>query len=161
MTTPSPLRSEHQRFQALLGSFEGEEQVSATPWTRAGAAKGYLSAETDLGGLFLNQTYRQVRDGQTTFEARNIFGFDVNDGTYKLYQFDTVGFVPPVPATGTWSGDELVLEKSSPRGRARSRYQFEDQDRFRLRVEFAPAGSDIWQDVVSGVYRRIVPVDHQ
>ena len=47
------------------------------------------------------------------------------------------------------------------RGRARSRYQFEDQDRFRLRVEFAPAGSDIWQDVVSGVYRRTVPVDHQ
>ncbi|MGN8020785.1 DUF1579 family protein [Phyllobacterium sp. 22229] len=161
MTTPSPLRPEHQRLQALLGSFEGDEQVSATPWTSAGAAKGYLSAESDLGGLFLNQTYRQVRDGQTTFEARNIFGFDVKDGTYKLYQFDTVGFVPPAPATGTWAGDELVLEKSSPRGKARSRYQFEDQDRFRLRVEFAPAGSDIWQDVVSGVYRRIVPVDHQ
>jgi hypothetical protein len=158
---PSPLRPEHQRLQALVGSFEGEEQIASTPWTSAGAAKGYLSATSELGGLFLIQTYRQVRDGKTAFEARNIFGFDASDGSYKLYQFDSLGFVPTSPASGTWSGDELVLEKSSPRGKARSVYQFEDQDRFRLRIEFAPAGSDIWQGFVSGVYRRTPSVDHQ
>jgi hypothetical protein len=161
MSTPSPLRPEHQRLSAFIGTFEGDEQVAATPWTSAGVAKGYLCATSDLGGLFVNQTCRQVRDGKTSFEARNIFGFDVSDGSYKLYQFDIVGFVPSSPASGTWSGNELILQKSSPRGRARSVYQFEDQDRFRLRVDFAPIGSDIWQDVVSGVYRRTSAVDHQ
>ena len=161
MTTSTPLRPEHQRLQALLGAFEGEEEVAQTPWTSAGAAKGYFSATSDLGGLFVNQTYRQLRDGKTSFEARNIFDFDACDGSYKLYQFDSVGFVPPSPASGQWSDDELVLEKSSPCSKARSIYHFEGQDPFGLRVAFAPAGCDIWQDVVRGDYRRTAPADNQ
>ena len=159
MTIPSPLRPEYQRLQALVGTFEGEEEVAQTPWTSAGAAKGYLSAASDIGGLFVNQTYRQIRDGRTAFEARNIFAFDATDGSYK--QFDSAGFLPLSPASGLWSGNELMLEKSSPLGKARSVYNFEDQDRFRLRIVFAPAGSDIWQDVVSGTYRRAAPADNQ
>ena len=161
MTMPLPLRPEHERLQALVGTFEGEEEVAQTPWTSAGVAKGYLAAVSEFGGLFVNQAYRQLRDGRLSFEARNIFGFDSEHGNYKLYQFDSVGFVPSAPASGTWCGNELVLEKSSPRGKARSVYHFEGQDRFRLRVAFAPAGSDFWQDVVRGSYHRSAPADNQ
>jgi hypothetical protein len=107
-----------------------------------------------FGGFFVEQRYRQERDGKLSFEARNMLAFDATDGSYKLYQFDSVGFVPQAPATGAWTGNELALVRSSPRGRQRVTYSFETKDRYRMRVEFSPAGSDAWQDVVSGTYRR-------
>ena len=97
----------------------------------------------------------QTRDGCTSFEARNILGFDAADQAYKLYQFDTVGFTPAAPASGEWIDDKLVLTKVSPRGQQRTLFQFENEDCYRMGVTFSPAGSDTWQEVVSGLYRRV------
>ncbi|MGO7594168.1 DUF1579 domain-containing protein, partial [Rhizobium leguminosarum] len=85
-------------------------------WTSEGKASAEFSGEVLFGGFFLAQRYRQTRDGAVSFEARNVFGFDASAQTYKLYQFDTAGFAPPVPASGAWNGSELVLLKTSPRG---------------------------------------------
>jgi hypothetical protein len=51
-----------------------------------------------------------------------------------------------------------LLVKTSLRGRQRILYTFENEDRYRMSVQFSPAGSDDWQDVVSGVYRRVASV---
>ena len=145
----------HLRLGAFAGTWEGEERVAGSSWTKEGTATARLAAESRFGGFFVEQRYMQMRYGATSFEARNVFGFDGSDQAYKLYQFDTIGFVPPSPASGDWSGNELVLTKMSPRGAQRTVFQFENEDCYRMGVTFSPAGSDTWQEVVSGVYRRI------
>ncbi|MEB3044501.1 DUF1579 family protein [Rhizobium mulingense] len=150
-STPS---AAHFRLSAFAGVWEGEEHVAASAWTSEGKASAALSGEALFGGFFLEQHYRQTREGAVSFEARNVFGFDGSDQAYKLYQFDSAGFAPPSPASGEWNGNELVLTKTSPRGRQRTAFTFENEDCYRMGVSFSPAGSDTWQEVVSGIYRR-------
>ncbi|RRI02632.1 DUF1579 domain-containing protein [Mesorhizobium tamadayense] len=151
------LSAEHRRLQALVGAWHGEEAVSATQWTGAGAATAEVLAEAEFGGLFVVQRYRQSRDGNVSFAAHNVFGFDQPGGVFTMHQFDSMGFVPAAPATGTWSGNTLSLLRSSPRGAARVTYDFDSNDSYRMRLQFKPAGSDAWQDMVSGLYRRVSP----
>jgi len=153
----SSLSDDHQRLQALVGSWRGEEEVSETQWADAGAATSEVQAEVEFGGLFVVQRYRQRRDGTVSFGAHNVFGFDQQNKIVTMHQFDSMGLVPAAPATGTWSGNELVLERSSPRGAARVTYDFDGTDTYRMKLHFKPAGSDAWQDMVSGVYRRVSP----
>ncbi|MDX8508848.1 DUF1579 family protein [Mesorhizobium captivum] len=153
----SSLSADHQHLQALVGAWRGEEDVAATQWTDAGTATSELLAEAQFGGLFVVQRYRQRSDGTISFGAHNVFGFDQQNRVCTMHQFDSMGFVPVSPATGTWSGNELVLERSSPRGAACVIYSFDGTDTYRMKLQFKPAGSDAWQDMVSGVYRRVSP----
>ncbi|MBZ9861252.1 DUF1579 family protein [Mesorhizobium sp. CA12] len=153
----SSLSDGHQRLQALVGAWRGEEEVAATQWTDAGTATSELQAEAEFGGLFVVQRYRQRRDGTVSFGAHNVFGFDQQSGLVTMHQFDSMGFVPMSPATGRWNGNELMLERSSPRGAARMAYSFDGADAYRMKLQFKPAGSDASQDMVSGLYRRVPP----
>ncbi|MBZ9855372.1 DUF1579 domain-containing protein [Mesorhizobium sp. CA13] len=153
----SSLSADHQRLQALVGVWHGVEEVAATQWTDEGIATSEVIAEAEVGGQFVVQRYRQRRDGTVSFGAHNVFGFDQQNGAVTMHQFDSMGFVPMSPATGAWNGDELTLERSSPRGAARVAYIFDGRDAYRMRLHFKPAGSDAWQDMVSGVYRRVSP----
>ncbi|MFD2056496.1 DUF1579 family protein [Mesorhizobium calcicola] len=153
----SSLSDGHQRLQALVGSWRGEEDVAATQWTDAGMATSEVLSEAEFGGLFVVQRYRQRRDGTVSFGSHNVFGFDQANSTFTMHQFDSMGFVPAAPATGTWDGNTLTLLRSSPRGSARVTYDFDTEDNYRMRLQFQPAGSDVWQDMVSGVYSRVSP----
>jgi hypothetical protein len=153
----SSLSDGHQRLQALVGAWRGEEEVAATQWTDAGTATSEVLAEAQFGGLFVVQRYRQRRDGTVSFGSHNVFGFDQQNKVVTMHQFDSMGFVPMSPGTGRWDGDELVLERSSPRGAARVTYGFDNSDTYRMKLHFKPLGSDAWQDMVSGRYRRVSP----
>ncbi|MDX8478232.1 DUF1579 family protein [Mesorhizobium sp. VK24D] len=153
------LSAEHQRLQALVGAWRGEEDVAATQWTDAGTAEAEVLAEAEFGGLFVVQRYRQKREGTVSFAARSVFGFDQANGVWTMHQFDSMGFVPAAPATGVWHGDELVLERSSPRGSARVTYSLDGADAYRMKLQFKPTGGDAWQDMVSGLYRRVFPLE--
>lgn len=153
----SSLSADHQRLQALVGTWRGEEEIAATQWADEGNATSEVTAEAEFGGLFVVQRYRQRRDGTVSFGSHNVFGFDQQNKVVTMHQFDSMGFVPALPATGAWNGAELVLERSSPRGSARVTYVFDGTDAYRMRLHFKLAGGDRWQDMVSGVYRRISP----
>ncbi|MER8709223.1 DUF1579 family protein [Mesorhizobium sp. M0323] len=153
----SSLSADHQRLRALVGAWRGEEEVSATNWADGGTASSEILAEAQFGGLFVVQRYRQRRDGTVSFGAYSVFGFDQQNKIVTMHQFDSMGFVPMSPAKGSWNGTELVLERSSQRGSARVTYIFDNADAFRMRLHFKPAGGDGWQDMVSGVYRRVSP----
>ncbi len=155
MSVATQLSPGHQRLQALVGAWRGEETMSATQWAPAGTATSEVVAEAEFGGLFVSQHHRQTRDGRVSFETHNMFGFDPSDGSFKLWQFDSMGFVPPSPASGAWDGNTLTLTRSSPRGSARSTYIFDDDDTYRMTLQFQPPG-DEWQAMADGVYRRIV-----
>jgi hypothetical protein len=151
------LSSGHQRLQALVGAWRGEEEMSATQWAPAGLATAEVEATAEFGGLFVTQRYRQVRDGRESFASHNVFGFDQADGLTKMFAFDTMGFVPAGPAVGSWNGETLVLERSSPRGSARVAYMIDGPDSYRTHLEFKPAGSENWQDMAKGAFRRVSP----
>ena len=153
----SSLSADHQRLQALVGTWRGEEQVAATQWTDAGTATAEAVAVAEFGGLFVVQRYRQRRDGTVSFGAHSVFGFDQQTSAVTMHQFDSMGLVPATPETGTWDGNRLMLLRSSPRGSARVTYDFDSNDRYRMRLEFQPAGGNSWQDMVSGVYSRVSP----
>lgn len=153
----SSLSDGHQRLRALVGAWRGEEEVSDTQWADGGQATSEVLAEAEFGGQFVVQRYRQRRDGTVSFGAHNVFGFDQQNKVITMHQFDSTGFVPMSPATGAWSGHELMLERSSPRGAARVTYSFDGTDTYRMKLHFKPAGSEAWQDMVSGVYRRVSP----
>ncbi|QKD01073.1 DUF1579 family protein [Mesorhizobium loti] len=153
----SSLSADHQRLQALVGAWRGEEEVADTQWADGGAATSEALAEPQFGGLFVVQRYRQRRDGTISFGAHSVFGFDQQNNVVTMHQFDSMGFVPASPATGTWDGNTLTLLRSSPRGAARVTYNFTTNDSYRMRLEFQPPGSDIWQDMVGGLYRRVLP----
>jgi hypothetical protein len=153
----SSLSADHQRLQALVGAWRGEEEAADTQWADGGMATSEVLAEAQFGGLFVVQRYRQRRDGTISFGAHSVFGFDQQNSLVTMHQFDSMGFVPASPATGTWNGNTLTLLRSSPRGSARVTYDFTKDDSYRMRLEFQPPGSDAWQDMVSGVYRRVLP----
>lgn len=153
----SSLSADHQRLQALVGAWRGEEEVADTQWTDGGAASSEVLAEAEFGGLFVAQRYRQRRDGTISFGSHNVFGFDQRNNVVTMHQFDSMGFVPLSPATGAWDGNTLTLLRSSPRGSARATYDFDGSDSYRMRLQFQPVGSDAWQEMVSGVYRRVLP----
>ena len=153
----SSLSPDHQRLQALVGAWRGEEEVADTQWADGGNATSEVLSEAQFGGLFVVQRYRQRRDGTVSFGAHSVFGFDQQNSVVTMHQFDSMGIVPVSPATGTWNGSELNLERSSPRGAARVTYIFDDADTYRMRLHFKPAGSDAWQDMISGVYKRVSP----
>jgi hypothetical protein len=151
----SILSPDHRRLQALVGLWRGEEEMAATQWAPAGLATAEVEATAEFGGLFVTQRYRQVREGKESFASHNVFGFDQTDGLVKMFAFDSMGFFPASPASGSWNGDMLVLERSSPRGAARVAYVIDGPDTYRTHLEFKPAGSETWQDMAKGTFRRV------
>jgi hypothetical protein len=147
------LTDEHRRLHAFVGEWRGEEVLADSRWMRAGRAVGVVSAAADLGGFYVAQTYRQEREGVLSFEARGLFGYDADDRHCKLYWFDSLGFVPPAPASGVWKGDTLTLVRASFHGAARHMYQFQSADRYSVRIDYAWEG-ETWEEVLTGNYQR-------
>ena len=156
MPAPPKLCAEHERLAAFAGDWIGDEVVGVTPHFEPGAAKGFVSARMGLGGFYLMQDYRQERGGKTIFEGRALLTFDREDGRYKMFWHDSVGFVPEVPAVGHWGEDGLVFRQATLRGSARRTFRFEDPDTYSLRLQFSP-DDEGWSDLLTATYRRAAP----
>jgi hypothetical protein len=101
--------SDDDRLSAMLGAWEGDEELSATAWTEAGKARGTISIQAGPGGgLILD--YAEDRDGVT------MAGHGVVSGA-GWWWFDSYGFAPTAPGTAEWRDDQLSLVRSSDRGR--------------------------------------------
>jgi hypothetical protein len=101
--------SDNYQLSAMLGVWEGDEELSATAWTEAGKARGTISVSGGPGGgLILD--YAEDRDGATMTAHGVVFGSG-------WWWFDSYGFTPTVPGTAEWRDGQLVLDRSSERGR--------------------------------------------
>lgn len=147
------LTEQHRRLHAFAGTWTGDEIVADSRWQKGGPATGAVTARVDLGGFFVLQDHVETRDGQVAFAVHAAFTFDEATDEVVLFWFDSYGFVPPSPARGRFVGDELVLERSSPRGRARHTYRFEDETTYSLVLESAPPEGE-FAPVMRGTYRR-------
>jgi hypothetical protein len=119
-------------FAPLFGHWQGTEELSASPWGAAGTARAALTFRAEIGGAAMVNDYRQVRDGGSEFLAHGVFlvaagqqadgGRMVEDGQLvSWWLFDSYALAPD-PATGGWRDGELVLTKTTPRGRAVHRF---------------------------------------
>ena len=64
-----------------------------------------------------------MRDGKETFATHGVFTYDREDRLYKLFWHDSLGYYPPSPASGGWTGKTLILVRGSLRGNARHVYE--------------------------------------
>ena len=153
LAAPAPL-PEHTKLAVFAGEWKGEETVFPSRWVTGGAATSHVVARMDLNGFYLIQDSRQTRDGKESFATHALFTYDREDRTYKLFWHDSLGYYPPSPASGGWSGKSLVLVRGSLRGNARHVYEVVDDNTYQMKIQFSP-DAEGWADVLTGVYRRI------
>ena len=67
---------------------------------------------------------------------------------------DSLGYYPPSPASGGWTGKVLTLVRGSLRGNARHVYEVVDDNTYNMKIQFSP-DAEGWADVLTGVYRRV------
>jgi Protein of unknown function (DUF1579) len=152
LATPSPL-PEHHKLAVFAGEWDGEEMVYPSRWTAGGLAMSHVTAHMALNGFYLIQDTRQMRDGKEIFATHGLFTYDREDRTYKLFWHDSLGYYPPSPASGGWTGKALTLVRGSLRGNARHVYEVVDDNTYNLKIQFSP-DAEGWADVLTGVYRR-------
>ncbi len=153
LAAPKPLE-EHRKLAAFAGEWTGEEVVHPSRWAAGGPATSRVVARIDLNGFYLIQDARQTRDGQESFATHGVFTYDREDRLYKLFWHDSLGYYPPSPASGGWTGGKtLILVRGSLRGNARHVYEIVDDNTYTMKIQFSP-DAEGWADVLTGVYRR-------
>lgn len=142
-------------LKMLAGEWVGEETIAASKWGPGGKAAARISARLDLGGRALIQDYSAERDSKPWLSAHAVFAFDEASPAYKLYWFDSFGFLPTLPAPGRWEGDALIFIRSSPRGMTRHTYVFPEPQKYRLILESSFDGGTTWLPVTEGHYSKV------
>jgi hypothetical protein len=134
---------------ALLGDWEGEEALAASPWAAAGTARGRLAFRPGVGDAALLLDYTQERDGAVTLIGHGVLmGDDLG-----WWWFDSLGTRPQAPGTGAWVDGALVLERVTPRGTNRATLRV-DGDALEQRIAVCLAGEAAFAELVVARYRR-------
>jgi hypothetical protein len=134
----------HERLAALEGDWMGEEVLADD-----GAARGRYRFGTAIDGLFLLGDYQQDRGSGVDARGHAVLGWDADAERYALWWFDSSGALPSGPATGSWDGATLVLERAGV-----ARYSFTAADeRLQVRIEQRRDESG-WVLVREGFYSR-------
>src|SRR3979490_765792 len=107
------LLDEHRKLAAFAGEGSGEEGVYPSRGTAGGPAPSRVVARIDLNGFYLIQDAVQTRDGKESFATHGVFTYDREDRLYKLFWHDSLGYYPPSPAPGGWTGPARTLGRGS------------------------------------------------
>jgi Protein of unknown function (DUF1579) len=154
LAAPPPLE-EHRKLAVFAGEWNGDETVFPSRWNAGGPATSHVVASVALNGFYLIQDALQTRDGKESFATHGVFTYDREDRLYKLFWHDSLGYYPPSPASGGWTGGKiLILVRGSLRGNARHVYEIVDHNSYTMKIQFSP-DAEGWADVLTGVYKRI------
>jgi hypothetical protein len=149
----SKITSQHQKLEALVGFWRGEETHHPSPWDEQGGhATATVEARMAIGGMFLISDYVQQRGGERSFLGHGVYGWDAKEGCYTMYWFDSSGATPP--ARGQWQGFRLALENQSQWGYSRYVYEMVNADRYIFRMETSPDRA-VWQCFIEGRFDRV------
>ena len=144
-----------ERIYHLLGDWDGIENIIASEWGPAGQAIAHIECRLQLNGKVLLQDYSAERDAKPWLSAHAVFTVEQGRENYRLFWFDSLGFVPEHAAPGSWHDDELHFVRQSARGLTRHRYTFNGSEEYRLSLESSFDDGQTWVDVMHGHYRRI------
>jgi hypothetical protein len=149
MPRPGPA---HERLMRFVGRWSGTEQLAPSPWGSGGVATGRTVCRQSLDGMALVQEYEQEKDGAVVFHGHGVMLIEPGSDDVLWWWFDSMG-VPPEPARGTWDGDVLSFEKTTPRGEARYRYEFSG-NHYRFMIENRLPGESAFSEFMHGDYSR-------
>jgi hypothetical protein len=138
-------------FAPLFGHWQGSEEQLASPWGPAMTARAALSFRAEVGGAAVVNDYRQVRSDGSEFSSHGVF---LVDEAYAVswWLFDSSG-QPPVPATGGWREDELVLARTDDRGTLVHRFGLDGED-LTYAIDVGPEGEEP-EPVLRGRYQAM------
>lgn len=139
---------ELQKLHLFVGTWMGDDIMHPTKFSPEGNAVTTYTGQLKLDGQFVIGDDIQEQDGQVTFRAHKVFGYDDIAKTYTFHFFDSFGANPVEPARGNWKGNQITFEQNSPRGHVRYTYQFEQEDLYRFQMEL---GGNLF---IEGTYRR-------
>ncbi len=150
---PQP-SAEHQKLSRLVGTWEGEETLSPSPWGPGGPARGRNHNQFVCDGFFVTQDYVEEKDGGTVFRGHGVFGYDTQQGQYTWYWVDSMGMPPAAATRGRWEGDVLVFQQQQGAFHGRYTYRFEGKDQLHFKIENSKDGES-WTQMMEGHYRRM------
>ena len=150
---PKPT-DKHAKLKALAGTWVGEEKIHPGPWDpKGGSALGRTETKVDMDGFYVVTDYVQERDGKTSYKGHGVFGYEPKTNTYTMHWFDSMGFPTGDPARGTWEGNRLTFQNTSPMGQGRYTYDFEADGKYRFKIENSKDGKQ-WSTFMEGMYTR-------
>jgi Protein of unknown function (DUF1579) len=150
---PPKITATHERLAALAGRWRGREERAASPWAPGGPAEATLELRRAAAGFVLVEDYASRRDGRPDLSGHGVFSVDPETEDVLWHWFDSIGFAPGEPARGSWAGDRLVLERSSPRGTNRTTWSVEGGE-LQQTVAFRAPDDDDFAVLLHGRYAR-------
>src|SRR5262245_19343482 len=149
---PTP-QAEHKKLSALAGRWEAEETLFPSPWDpQGGKATGYMDARVALNGFHVINDYKQVRNGQTTYEGHGVFGYDPEEKCWTMSWSD--GMCPDTGISkGRWEGNTLTFQNQSKMGHGRYTYVFESPEKITFKLEHSQDGKT-WNQMMEGKFRK-------
>lgn len=137
----------------LVGTATGPETVTASAWSPAKQGRSTANATPDVDDVLLVQRVDDEFEDGSHFAGLNVFTLDPETSEVLCYGFDMYGFPPDPPARGSWQGDELVLERTTPRGSARLVFR-PTASGYSWRKDFRPDPEHEWQPVAEAELHR-------
>jgi hypothetical protein len=141
------LTPQHRRLAGLAGEYRGEEHVESSEWTAGGVSPATLRLRLAADGLVLVED-----DESAAVRGHGVLSIDPDSGEVVRHWWDSIG-PPSESARGGWTGDDLVLERSSPRGTNRTSWTLEG-DVLRQTVAVRAPGEREFAILVRATHRR-------
>ena len=146
------LRARFGRLLSFVGDWQGEERMTASPWSAGGSAMGRHHFEVVAGGTALAQSYRQSF-GTGGLSGHGVFTLDPLTGEVLWFWFDDFGYPPLDPARGDWEQGTLTLSKRTPRGETVYRFT-PHAEGWRQEIRVRPSGQADFDDFLAARYTR-------
>lgn len=141
-------------LEQFAGEWAGDEEIAPSKWGEGGIARASISARLDFDGRVLVQDYSAERDGKPWFKSHAVIAFDQQNSALSLHWFDSMGFIPQLPAPGHWNGEALQFIRTSPRGQTRHTYIPSGAGAYELLLESSFDAGATWVPVMTGRYSR-------
>lgn len=135
----------HHQLTEFYGDWADAEELFATAWTAAGEAWASIRLRPAPGGGLLLD-YEEQRDGATMTGH----GVAIAD---QWWWFDSYGFTPAAPGSARWENGELILERSSERGRTTTTLSVAEGGLQQWIDSAVPADAEL-VPLLRGIYRR-------
>ena len=141
------------RLQALLGSWQGEQQLTQSPWMPGGSASASVSFLQTAGDRAVVQEQCSWRGGEVLLSGHGVLAALPESSDLLWFWFDSLGYVATQPGRVEWHGEAGAFERTSPRGLNRMLLELHG-DELREHITFRPAGEAMFSTVATGIYRR-------
>jgi hypothetical protein len=143
----------HRQLQKLVGSWNGEERVSPSPWDpQGGPAKGRAQNRLALDGFVVVQDYEQERNGKISYRGHGVFSWDTIGQCYVMHWWDSMG-LPANEFRGNFEGNVLTLTSPDTQMQSRATWDLSKPGRYAFRMEVSQDGNH-WYPFLEGNYIR-------